>query len=64
MTIKRIPENFWKRRTAERSENFESLLSKVRTSEDRAKPHERESEAFEFMNSSKCEKIQEQNQKQ
>ena len=64
MTINEFPENFWKLRTAERDGNGESLLSNVYTSEDWAKLHERESEAFECMNSSKCEKIQEQNQKQ
>ena len=32
------PENFLKQRTAERSENDESLLSSVYTSEDWAKP--------------------------
>ena len=38
MTKTNIPENFLKQRTAERSENVESLLSKVHASEDWAKP--------------------------
>ena len=63
MTINEFPENFWKLRTAERDGNGESLLSNVCMSEDWAKPHERESNAFECMYSSKREnKIQEQNQ--